>query len=626
MGPMGKILRIDLSQHKLEITELDENVYRKLGGGSGLGVCLVFRHTPPGVDALKPQNTLVFSVSAVTGAPISGLSRMNVAAKSPLTGAIGDSQSGGFFPAQLKFTGYDALVFTGRSSSPVYLYIHDGHAEIRDASHLWGRSTARVEQMIKDELQDERVQIAQCGIAAENGVSFASIMTNANRANGRTGMGCVMASKNLKAVVVRGKQKIKIADPDKLRELSRWGVDNLKSSGSFGLHLAGTAGAVAWQDQVGGLPTHNYSSGTFAGAKNLDGQTINEQILVKRDTCYACAVRCKPVVEVRSERFPVEQIYGGPEYETVATFGSYCGIDDLHAVAYMSQLCNKYGMDTITCGATIAWAMECYENGLLTIQDLDGVDLRFGNWEGAIQMVEKIAHAEGVGAILAQGSAKAAQHFQNGTEELLITCKGQEMPAHMPQNKASLSLIYAVNPFGADHQSSEHDAAYMQATDRLQQLGLTDPQPEDSLSVEKVRFAYLTQCLYAAMDSLCACQFVYGAGWQLYGPQDLVDVVNAVTGWEITLSDLLDIGRRRLVLMRLFNCREGFTTLDDRAPQKIFRPLKGGVSDGSKVDRAAWEKALQEYYRIAGIDPDTGKPTMNSMKILDDLEFSYMLK
>jgi len=326
-GYNGKTLNIDLTRQIWQIQSLDETFYKKLGGGSALGVYLVLQNTPAHIDALDSANTLVFSVSVITGAPISGLSRMNVTAKSPLTGGIGDSQSGGFFPVEMKFSGFDAIVVKGRAVSPVYLWIHDEEIELRDAQKLWGKTTAEVESLIRDELHDTKIQIAQCGLAGENGVRFASIMTNANRANGRTGMGAVMASKNLKAIAVRGKHRLNLANPGELQKIARSGIQNLKNSGSFGLSLSGTAGAVAWQNQVGGLPSYNYRSGFFEKSQNLDGGTINQEILVKRDTCYGCAVRCKPVVRVDSDQFSVEEVYGGPEYETLATFGSYCGIE-----------------------------------------------------------------------------------------------------------------------------------------------------------------------------------------------------------------------------------------------------------------------------------------------------------
>ncbi len=625
-GYTGKILEVDLSAKSWKVIFPEEILYQMLGGGSALGVYYVLKNTPAHIDALSPQNALVFSVSVVTGAPISGLSRMNVTAKSPLTGAIGDSQSGGFFPVELKFAGFDAIIIKGRSQFPVYLWINDGQVEIREATYLWGRMTAEVESLIREELGDPKIQIAQCGIAGENGVRFASIMTNANRANGRTGMGAVMASKNLKAIAVRGTVKPTLADSEKLRELARSGVQNLKQSGSFGLSLSGTAGAVAWQSQVGGLPTRNYSSGVFDDCQNLDGETINKEILVKRDTCYGCVVRCKPVVHINSALYPVDEVYGGPEYETLATFGSYCGISNLHAVAYMNQLCNMYGMDTITCGATIAWAMECFEKGKLSAAQLDGLELKFGNHEAAAALVKKIAYREGIGRILSEGSAKAAAMLGNGTQDFLITVKGQELPAHMPQNKASLGLIYAVNPFGADHQSSEHDAAYTQPNERMAALMLNNPQPENVLNEEKARYASITQCLYSSMDSLCACQFVYGAGWQLYGPQDLVDILNAITGWKMTIRDFLDIGMRRIHLMRIFNYREGFTRADDKLPLKLFQPLMGGATDGVKLRKGDFENALDAYYGQIGLQKETGKPTLEMLKVLHLDEMDTTLK
>jgi aldehyde:ferredoxin oxidoreductase len=615
-GYQGKILHVHLSESRLEIETPPEAFYRTYMGGSAMGAYYLLKHTPADADALGPANTLTLAAGILTGAPISGQSRLTAVAKSPQSGAVGDSQSGGFFPAELKFAGFDAVVIHGKAEKPVYLWIHDGQAELREAAHLWGKITGEVDDILKAELGDPKIQVLQTGIAGENMVRYAALMNMANRANGRTGMGAVMASKNLKAVVVRGKQRPSVADSKALNQHARWGAQNFEDSDVYGLGLLGTAEVLAGQNKDGGLPTRNWVSGTFKGWKAIDGKTMAATILKERDTCYACTVRCKRVVEVTEGPYRVDPRYGGPEYETLATFGSYCGIDDLKAIAYANQLCAMYGLDTISCGATIAWAMDCFEQGLLSTEDTDGIELRFGNAEAMVQMVEKIAHREGFGDLLADGSAQAAERIGRGTEELVVAVKKQEFPAHMPQVKRSLGLIYAVNPFGADHQSSEHDPSYGDYPERMAQIGLTDPQPDDVLNEEKVRYALVTEHVYSAMDSINVCQFVFGPAWHLYDVQQLGEAIKLVTGWDVSVDEIIKVGERRLNLLRAFNAREGFTREDDKLPKKMFKALKDGASDGVFLTEQELETAKDQYYQMSGWDVATGTPQRKKLEEL----------
>jgi aldehyde:ferredoxin oxidoreductase len=616
-GYHGRILHLDLNHGKFRVEELPQSFYRDYLGGSALALYYILHNTPAHVDALDPRNTLVLASSVITGAPVAGLSRLTVAAKSPLTGGIGDSQCGGFFPVEFKFSGFDAVVVTGCSAEPVYLWIKDGKFELRSARHLWGRTTGEVQESLRAELGDKKVEVLQTGIAGENGVRFAALMNNANRANGRTGMGAVMASKKLKAVVVRGSQRPALSDPEGVHRLAKWGAEHLKEKDVYMLSQGGTAGSIAWSSDNGGLATRNWSSGTFEAAQAIDGATITREILKQRDTCYACSVRCKPVDEIPAGPYPVDPTYGGPEYETLFSFGSSCGIDDLAAVAYANQLCNMYGMDTISCGATIAWAMDCFEHGLISRQDTGGLDLHFGNAASMVALVGQIARRAGFGDLLAEGSARAAARLGRGTGELLATVKDQELPAHMPTAKPGLGLIYAVNPFGADHQSNEHDPAYAFYPDRSRQLGLEKPQAEGELNEEVVRYAYVTQCLYSCLDSLNICQFVFGAGWQLYDPAQLVELVHLITGWDVSMAELLRQGEKRINLLRAFNLREGIDGSADNLPKKLGQPLKGGKSGGRFVDFERLEQSRRFYYQLAGWDPERGVPDRSRLEALD---------
>lgn len=606
-GYHGKILHVDLTTGSLTVEEPDEIFYRTYMGGSAMGLYYLLNNTPPGTDPLAPENTLALMLSVLTGVPISGQSRMTAVARSPLTNMVGDSQCGGFWPAELKFAGFDGVIVHGRAARPVYLWIHDGEAELRDASHLWGRTTHDVETTLKEELNDKRVEVLQCGPAGENLVRFAAMINMSNRANGRTGMGAVMGSKNLKAVVVRGKQRPAVYDRDALKALTRWGAENTEDV-MGGMTLLGTPQLVRPQQSRGGLPAYNYASGVFDDYDAISGQTMHDTILKGNDTCYACTVRCKRVVEKQDGPYTLDPTYGGPEYETIATFGSYCGVSDLEAVAYANQLCNQYGMDTISCGATISWAMDCYEHGIITREDTGGMELNFGNAEAMTRLTEMIATREGFGDVLADGSAHAAKRFGPAAEALLLTVKGSEMPAHMPQVKRSLALIYAVNPFGADHMSSEHDGSYTEYNPRIAELGLVNPQPGTALNAEKVRYAFYTQCSYSALDTLNLCQFVYGPDWQLFSLRQMVELTQAVTGWPVTLFELQKLGERRINMLRAFNAREGFGRDQDTIPRKLTKPLKGGSSDGLFVTVEEVERAKDVYYGMAGWDVVTGMP------------------
>ena len=615
-GYAGKILHVNLTTGRIEIEQPDETFYRTYVGGSAMGAYYLLKHTPAGADPLGPENTLCLMLSAATGAPVSGQSRATATAKSPLSGLVGDSQAGGFWPAELKFAGFDGIVITGKSPTPVYLWVHDGEAELRDATHLWGQVTGDAQRLIQQELGDAKIEVAQCGIAGERGVRYAAIMNMSNRAHGRTGMGAVMGSKNLKAIAVRGHGQVNLADKAGVAKLARKGAKSIPDYlDVLALQKYGTANVVMYQDTSGGLPTGNYNSGAFEDAVNICGETMFDTILQENDTCYACSVRCKRVVETEYKGRDVIGFYGGAEYETLATLGSYCRVGDLQAVSLANQLCAEYGLDTIACGATIAWAMECFERGILTAQDTGGVELRFGNADAMIAMVEQIAHREGLGELLSHGSVHAAKVIGKGSEDYVVAVKAGELPAHMPQVKRSLALIYAVNPFGADHQSSEHDPGYTDgAADyslaRLAKLGLTEPQPDRVLNPEKVKFALRTQWNYSFMDTADLCQFVYGPSWSIFGPDEMVALMRAVTGWDYTIEEMQRAGERRVNLLRAFNAREGAGRDQDTLPKKIFdTPLTGGASDGVSVTREELAAALDEYYAQAGWDPATGNPT-----------------
>jgi aldehyde:ferredoxin oxidoreductase len=614
----ARILYVDLNNLTTEVKTLDTETYRKYPGGSALGMYLMLKEMDPLVDPLSPENILIFSVSPLTGIPISGQSRMCVTTKSPLTGTAGDSQVGGYIPAVLKANGWDSIVVKGKAEKPVYLYIDKDNAGIRSAEKLWGMITGDTEKAISEELGHDKFESSIIGPAGENLIPFASIMHRRSRANGRNGVGAVMGSKNLKAVVVKKAPSVQPVNKEDLRKLTGNIKDRMKANEVIdATTLHGSAGCVDDHGAEGFLPSYNWNAGIMDNWENTAGTTMTETILMGRETCHACAIRCKRVVDVPGKADPS---YGGPEYETCATFGSYCGNADLGDISHANQLCNMYGLDTISCGATIAWAMDCYEKGILTGEDTDGLPLNFGNGKAFAQLIPKIVRREGrIGALLAKGSAEAAKELGQEAEDLVVATKGQEWPAHMVQFKPNLALNYAANPFGADHQSSEHDPALMAPDDdqnwiwpnmlehfeKCDQYGILDD--------NKAKFAYATQKFYSVLDTLCLCQFVWGPAWQLYGPQEIIDFCKAGIGWDVTIDELQEIGERRINMMRLFNQKNGFTRKDDDLPKKAYLPIKYTEGEVAQITPEQFEKALDDYYAYAGWDIKTGNPTRETV-------------
>jgi aldehyde:ferredoxin oxidoreductase len=616
----GRILHVDLTTGTVEIESPPESFYRTYLGGSAMGLHYILRDVPAGTDGLDPANVMTWMDSLLTGTPIAGQSRITISARSPLTDGIGDSQGGGYFPAELRFAGFTGIVVKGRATEPVYLWIHDGEAELRPAGHLWGKTTTETTDTLKAELGDQRIEVAAIGPSGEKMVRLAAIISMGNRANGRTGMGAVMGSKNLKAVAVRGtNRKVPMVDAAAFGRLAKWGAKEIPNNGDvLGLRTDGTESVLEGQNAAGGLPTFNYDAGQFDGNEAISGPTMTATILTDRDTCYSCAVRCKRVVTTEWQGRQVEPRHGGPEYETAAVFGSYCGVDDLPAISLANKICNENGLDTIGTGATVAWAMDCFVHGVLTEAEI-GFPAPFGDTAAMVRLTDMIAAREGIGDVLANGSRRAAAILGKGAE-YLITVKGAEAPAHMPQAKRSLGVIYAVNPFGADHQSSEHDPMIEEgATDlymeRLAMLGFDETMPFDSFGPDKVRYALKTQQFYSFLDTASLCQFVWGPAWTLFGPQETIDAVRAVTGWtDFDIDELMEIGERRLNMLRAFNAREGIDRKDDRLPAKFFKPLTGtGPTKGIALDPAVIEGALDEYYRLAGWDNGTGNPTPETL-------------
>ena len=551
----------------------------------------------------------------LTGAPLPAISRVSCNMKSPLTGGIGDAQGGGYWAPELKYAGFDAVVLKGRSETPVYLWIHDGQCEIRDASHLWGKDTGESEAMVREELGDNLIRVAGIGPAGENMVRYACVINERKHSAGRTGAGAVMGSKNVKLIACRGKNTelaYEYADPQALKDFMKRMPEIVKSPGVTGMAY-GTHPVIIGSQEMGQLPTHNFSEGVYDHYMDISHVRFMEVMEVTNETCYMCPVRCKRAVKGTSPdgKITLDPRFGGPEYESASTLGSYVMVDDPFVMAKANELCNRYSCDTISVGAVIAFAMDCYEHGILKPEMCDGLELRFGNNDVLIPLIEKICHREGyLGNLLAEGSKKAAEILGNGAEKFSIEVKGNPLPAHMPQVKKILALHYAVNGYGADHCSCTGDgtldeATYESKAGRDGNFGQTiynSCESWDTLDWVKTQAAVQGNRGSTLTDMLGCC----GMAWGITGTFDFFDMqycVNAVTGWKMTQYEMMRSGQRVVNLMRVFNQREGFTKADDWLPERMFEPFQAeGPSKGKCVSREDLRKCIDLYYDMQGWD------------------------
>jgi aldehyde:ferredoxin oxidoreductase len=558
---------------------------------------------------LGPENKLIFATGPATGIPLAGFSRYSVVAKSPLTGGFGESEAGGFWGPELKSAGFDIIVVEGESSTPVYLWIHDGEAEIRDASHVWGKKTKEAQEDIRKETNDPLVRVALIGPAGENLVRYACIVNELKYVNGRNGLGAVMGSKKLKAIAVRGHKRVNCRNFEKVKELAKFFGENWKDHApALSRSKYGTAGGVLALNADGILPTRNFREGFFEEAETISGEYMKSTVTISSEGCFACPLRCKRVV-TGIEPYVTDPIYGGPEYETIAAFGSLCGISDISAVAMANQLCNAFGLDTISTGATVAFAMECYENGILSKDQTDDLGLTFGNKDAMVKLVEMIAKREGLGDILAEGVKRASTDIGKCAERFAMEVKGKEIPMHEPRGNAGLALQYALSPSGADHMQAAHDSSFEKSVEQIIPLGILKTVDRLSLGSEKVRLFKYLNLWWSLLDCLCVCKFVFvphPVG--VFKINHLTEIINAITGWETSLSELLTAAERSINLARIFNIREGFTTDDDWLPQTFFEPLRSGPRDGATISKENLRKAIKTYYEMMNWNTKTGVP------------------
>ena len=615
-GYTGTIFKVDLSTQKVSKKSYDSLFYRRYMGGWGLIAYYLLNETKPGVDPLSPENTFILAPGVMTGAPIAFSGRAAIGAKSPLTGGFGAAEAGGFFGAELKRVGCDGIVIDGQSETPVYLWVEDGGLEIRDAGHLWGLDTGDTLDRIREEEACKTARAAMIGRAGEALVRISCVMDGEKDAYGRTGMGAVMGSKRLKAVAAHGTRGTAVADPDKLKDYARR-IVNYLSDFPNQLHLWGTGGDLTSMVQEGNLPTRNFRDGNFPSPRRISSMYWKEHgELIGMEGCYACPIRCKKVVKI-SEPWEVDPRYGGPEYETEAALGSNCGVEDEKALFKANELCNRYGLDTIETGATIAFAMECYENGIISKADTGGLDLRFGNGEAMVTLVDMIAKREGLGDLLAEGSMRAALKLGGDAMKYSVHVKGQELPMHEPRLKRALGVGYAVSPTGADHVHNLHDTGITNegGLAMFRPFGLLEPLDLEDLGPKKMQALLYRSQFVAMMNSIGFCWFFFFSSPS--PTPELVEIVQAVTGWDTSTLELMQMGRRALTMARVYNLREGFTAKDDWLPPRVFTPPTSGPLSDTAVDPDRLRNAIHTYYELMGWDGATGVPTRTSLEQLD---------
>ncbi|MFH1382255.1 MAG: aldehyde ferredoxin oxidoreductase family protein [Chloroflexota bacterium] len=609
-GYNGKILRVNLTEQKIATEELTPQFCRKYLGGAGFIAYYLWKELKPGTDPLGPDNKLIFAVGPLTGVSLSGSGRNCVGAKSPLTGGIAKSEVGEFWGAEFKRASYDALIIEGKAAKPVYLWLHDGEASIIDASHLWGQNTKEAQAAIRDELGDNRVRVAGIGPAGEKQVRFACIMNGLFDAAGRGGLGAVMGSKNLKAVAVRGHHPPPVVNPDGVKALRDWMLSHMQLMRDF--TEFGTGAAMEPMEAIGNLPVRNFRDGLFPPTAQTNAKVLKNTFGVGMDSCFGCAVRCKKAVEIPEGPNVVDRAYGGPEYEALASMGSNCGVSDLTAIVKGNELCNAYSLDAISTGVVVSFAMECFENGLLTTKDTGGLELKFGNGDAMLKLIELIARREGIGDLLAEGTLRASRKIGKNAEQFALQVKGLEPGMHEPRVKHALGLGFMVNPHGADHCCNLHDTAYETEGQysELRPLGIVEPIPLNDIGPRKVALFRFIQAKRIMFDSLVMCLFLP------YRFDQMVNVLAAVTGWDTGIVEQLTVAERMLTLARLFNIREGLSASDDVLPTRFFQPKTDGVLADKPLDPAQMEKAKQYYYQLMGWDKVTGVPTPEKLEEL----------
>jgi len=609
---MGKILRIDLLNGKITEEFPDEETLKMYLGGSGLATKYLIDETSKGIDPLGPENKLIFMTGPLTGTPSPSTGRYSVVAKSPLTGIWGQANSAGFWGRDLKRSGFDGVIFEGISPKPVYLVTEDGKAELRDASHLWGKNTSETTRIIREEL-GEKFNVSCIGIGGENLVKYAAIMNdcdkpNYGRAAGRCGMGTVMGSKKVKAIASKGDAKIEVANPEEYKAEAKQRYDWVNQSMlKMTLEVFGTATMVDLVNIKGGLPTRNWQTGVFPAADKINGTAINETILTGRKPCFACPIACGRVAEIKEGKY--KSTGEGPEYESLGALGTMCGVDNLEAITLAHFLCNEYGLDVISAGSTIGFAMECYEKGILTNEDTGGLEFNFGNADLVIDLIAKISKREGIGDLLAEGTRKMAEKLGKDSYKFAMHVKGLELPAYDSRAAKITGLAYATANRGGCHITGYIEGPaflsmpFMIVEDAMVGDVLSE-NPEDTKIVKEFEDAF------GIFDAIGGCKFM----GMVLTSEDWAALIEKLLGYDFTKEDFAEMGERLYNLARVYNVREGVTRSDDTLPPRLLEePMPDGPAKGETVDL---DPLLDAYYEYRGWDKETGKPTKEKLKEL----------
>ena len=608
-GYTGKVLRVNLTDQSAKTEDLPLQIARDYIGGAGFGIKLLFDELKSRVDPLGPENKLIFSVGPFTGTSTPCASRMAVTAKSPLSGTVGVALTGGYFPAELKFAGYDMLVIEGRAEKPVYLWIKDGEVSFRSAEDLWGTLTSDCQQMIRNKLGDQNVRVACIGPAGEN-LSRIACIINERRAAGRKGLGAVMGSKNLKAIAIRGSGSVPVADNEKFKTARGSMAKMMKESPVVYPQFSklGTPMVVNHTCEMGIFPTKNWTAtGVFVPDKEL-GVEAQEKLKVGKENCYQCPVGCTQLRVARKQ--PYAGILGEPEFETFYSLGGVTGMDNADVVVAADRLCDELGLDTISAGVTVAFAMELFERGILLPKDTNGIQMQFGNEEAMMKTIRLMAYREGIGGILADGSKAAAEKIGKGTDKYAMHVKGLEMPAYDVRGALAHGLNFATAYPGADH---NRGYAFQEI------FGIPVPMAVDRFSAEgKGALTKWNQDVRAATcDCPTMCAFLLDMAVPAQAEQNTASLMEAVTGLVFTPEEVKTVGERVNNLARAFNVREGFTRAEDTLPERLMtEPLKAGGSKGHLIRKEDLNKMLDEYYQARGWDLKSGAPTRGKLQSL----------
>lgn len=599
-----KLLRVDLSQRAWQVEELDENFLRKYLGGRTIGAYHLLKEVPANTDPLSPENKLIISTGLITRTKISGASRYSVISKSPLTGGFGESEAGGWWGPELVAAGYNVMIIEGVSEVPVYIWINDGEVQILDAREIWGSGNRDTYRWLRE--KHERCRTLQIGVAGENLVRYAHIVNEVRHTNGRCGLGAVMGSKKLKAIAVHGTHEPEVGDAEGLKAFRRWHNDLIRNS-FYGKYFSehGTLSGFEYQNVMGALPTRNFNQMTYENIKEVSSKALEEKHLKGHGTCYGCVLRCKPISYLDDPDEELAEL-GGPEYETMSALGSLCDVKDIRTIVKANALATDLGLDSISLGNCIAFVMECTQKGIVFDPAQEKMNIRFGEDAVLLDLIPMIARREGIGDFMAEGVRYMSEKVGRGSEEFAMHVKGQEFPMHDPRTKFTQAIAYAVNPAGADHNTSPMDDMYSKKSQFLKlaaPLGILDPVPEQDFGFEKVHLYKTLSLERAIYNSLMLCIFV-GTPTLPVTLNKLTELTQIVSGWDISAYEMMRIAEKGITMGQLFNIRAGVGSDQNSLPKRMFQEISSGPKVGRAVDEHAFQRNISAYYQMMGWGED----------------------